>query len=152
MVQKFKTNTYFIRYEIHQHISKLFWHWESDIIFLEAKKCAISRKKESFFFWGCVTIKTKFALKTILLKYFQCRRKFRSDIVNEGYFIQFWISRMETSGHLPFILRNGRGIFPFWRTDVCHEIWKLDVRWLPGQWFYEKIETAILTCNEGKKS
>ena len=39
---------------------------------------------------------------------------------------------METACHLSLFVRDGRGVFPLRRTDVCHEIWLVDLRWFPG--------------------
>ena len=40
---------------------------------------------------------------------------------------------METACHLSLFVRDGRGVFPLRRTDVCHEIWLVDLLRLEGK-------------------
>ena len=40
---------------------------------------------------------------------------------------------VEAAGNLPFLVRDGRRVFPFWRTDLRDEVWQLDLWWVSGK-------------------
>ncbi len=52
--------------------------------------------------------------------------------------IMIWFytfSWMEATSYLSLVLWNGRRIFSIWRTDMCYEVWQLDLWRIPGiQW------------------
>ena len=45
---------------------------------------------------------------------------------------------MEAARHLSLFVRDGRRVFPLRRTDVRHEIRLVDLRWLPGQFLFDR--------------
>ena len=44
---------------------------------------------------------------------------------------------MEAAGHLPLLLRDGRGVLPLRRADLRHEVRQLDLRRLPGKFIFD---------------
>ena len=40
---------------------------------------------------------------------------------------------METACDLSLIVRDGRRVFPVWRTDLCDEVRQLDLWWVSGE-------------------
>ena len=68
----------------------------------------------------------------------QCRWQFWGDLSNKSYPVVERPGRMEAASHLQVILWNWRRIFSIRWADMCHEVWILDLWWLPGQ-PYKKI-------------
>ena len=50
---------------------------------------------------------------------------------------------MEAAGHLPLLLRDGRGVLPLRRADLRHEVRQLDLRRLPGSKFIFDLGAII---------
>ena len=62
----------------------------------------------------------------------QRRRKLRGDPGNQGDPVQRGPGGVETPGHLPQLMWDGRGVLSLRRADLCHEVRQLDVRWISG--------------------
>ena len=71
--------------------------------------------------------------KADLFPFPQRRRQLRGDLVDQGHPVQHRARGVETSGHLPLVLRDGRRVLPLRWADLRHEVWKLDLRWIPSK-------------------
>ena len=58
--------------------------------------------------------------------------QFRGHSSHKGHPKGLRKSGMEAARHLSLFVWDGRRVFPLRRTDVCHEIWLVDLRWFPG--------------------
>ena len=65
--------------------------------------------------------------------YLQCWWQLWGDISYKSNFMVERAGWMETSCHIQVVLWNRCWIFSFRRTNMCHEIWFLDLWWVPGQ-------------------
>ena len=65
--------------------------------------------------------------------YHQCWRQLRGDAGHQGDAVQRGPGGVEAAGHLPLLLRDGRGVLPLRRADLRHEVRQLDLRRLPGE-------------------
>ena len=68
----------------------------------------------------------------------QCRWELWGDFGHQSNFESLRKSRMETARNLSFIVWNGRGIFSFWRTNLCYEVWVMDIWWISGTYLCNK--------------
>ena len=70
---------------------------------------------------------------SIDLLLFQRRRQLRGDPGDQGDVDVLGEGGVEAAGDLPLELRDGRGVLSLRRADVRHEVWELDLRWVPGR-------------------
>ena len=60
-------------------------------------------------------------------------RQLRGDAGDQGHAVPHRAGGVEAAGHLPLLLRDGRGVLPLRRADLRHEVRQLDLRRLPGE-------------------
>ena len=74
--------------------------------------------------------------------------QFRGHSSHKGHPDGLRKSGMEAARHLSLFVRDGRRVFPLRRTDMCHEIWLVDLRWLPGHflfYLFSKIDLVFFS-------
>ena len=67
------------------------------------------------------------------LFFFQRRRQLRGDPGDKGDVDVIREGGVEAAGDLPLELRDGCRVLSLRRADVRHEVWELDLRWVPGR-------------------
>ncbi len=60
-------------------------------------------------------------------------RQLRGDPGDEGDPDGLRQGGVAPAGHLPLLLRDGRGVLPLRRADLRHEVRQLDLRRIPGE-------------------
>lgn len=63
----------------------------------------------------------------------QCRWKFWSYTCHKGHIKLHWSSGMASSCYLQVLVWNRRRVLSIRWTDVCYEIWVVDVWWISGE-------------------
>ena len=58
---------------------------------------------------------------------------FREMLLIIALHLRYTEGGVAAAGHLPLLLRDGRGVLPLRRADLRHEVRQLDLRRLPGE-------------------